>query len=67
MVTRFQVALLHSTLPSRPERVTYLVHTLPVENGNPAAVIFFLLPWLLDVMTSYTRGVLEQLGNGLFP
>ena len=32
-----------------------------------AAVIFFLLPWLLDVMTSYTRGVLEQLGNGLFP
>jgi len=32
-----------------------------------AAVVFLLLPWLLEVLTSYTRGVLEQLGTGLLP
>ena len=32
-----------------------------------AAIVFFLLPWLLEVMTSYTRGVLGQLGAGFFP
>ena len=32
-----------------------------------AAVVFLLLPWFLSVMTSYTRGVFEQLGGGLIP
>jgi flagellar biosynthetic protein FliQ len=30
-------------------------------------VVFLLLPWLLAVLTSYTRGVFERLGEGLLP
>ncbi len=35
--------------------------------ASMAAVVFLLLPWLLDVMTSYTLGVLESLNDGMFP